>query len=313
MKSQTEEMLWIATQEDQLIPIDIIRHITSKQISLSKLFDFTVDELPTIEAKSVRKFFDRAQKIDEKKCQNIWNSIQSSDISLITYEDMYFPEKLKKLVSNKTVILYHKGTPIPFENCIAIVGTRDCSTYAAEFTRELSQKVAQAGYTVVAGLALGIDTIAHRGALRAGGKTIAVLPWMFNPTPKSNRKLLDEIMHSGFAISDTYFNTEGMMAKGKFVHRNEIISGISDILVAVESGITGGTTHQVEIALRQGRPVITLEPEIDNEHAYKGFEKFVKMGAIAVKSVDDALELIKSKKLPKPSSPNTTLLEFSSS
>ena len=104
MKSQTEEMLWIATQEVQMIPIDIIKHAVSKQISLSKILDFTVDDFKGIEAKSVRKFFERTQKIDERKCANIWNVVQSNNYSLITYDDPYFPQLLRDVESNKTIL-----------------------------------------------------------------------------------------------------------------------------------------------------------------------------------------------------------------
>jgi len=310
MKSQTEEMLWIAAQEDHMFPLEILNYAISKNISLSELLGHSVNSFEGVSAKSVKQFFENTNKINEKKYKSIWNSAKSQRASLITYDDPYFPTHLKELESNTTVLLYHKGIQIPFEKCVAIVGTRNCSTYAAEFTRELSMQVVQKGYTVVAGLALGIDTISHRGALKAGGKTIAVLAWMDNPNPTSNHKLLDEIIKNGFAISDSFFNYHGMMAKSKFVHRNEIISGISDYLVAVESGITGGTIHQVEIALRQNRIVIAVEPKSDNNEANRGFEKFEKLGAIPAKSVEDVLHIIEERKITKLQV-KSNLLEFS--
>ncbi len=310
MKSQTEEMLWIAAQEDHMFPLEILNYAISKNISLSELLGHSVNSFEGVSAKSVKQFFENTNKINEKKYKSIWNSAKSQRASLITYDDPYFPTQLKELESNTTVLLYHKGIQIPFEKCVAIVGTRNCSTYAAEFTRELSMQVVQKGYTVVAGLALGIDTISHRGALKAGGKTIAVLAWMDNPNPTSNHKLLDEIIKNGFAISDSFFNYHGMMAKSKFVHRNEIISGISDYLVAVESGITGGTIHQVEIALRQNRIVIAVEPKSDNNEANRGFEKFEKLGAIPAKSVEDVLHIIEERKITKLQV-KSNLLEFS--
>jgi len=302
-------MLWIAAQEDNIVSMDIIKSITLNQISLSQLMDFTESDLGSIRANSVKKFFTRINNINDRKCKNIWNISKKERICLITYDDPYFPQKLRSLDSNRTSLLYHKGERLPFDSCIAIVGTRNCSTRAAEFTRELSRKVAQQGDKVVAGLALGIDTIAHRGALSVGGKSIAVLPWMSNTSPKSNWRLLDEITKSGFSIGDTFFNTQGMYAAGKFVHRNEIISGISDVLVAVESGIGGGTTHQVEIAKKQKRPIITLEPPKDNERAYDGFENFVDLGAHPVKSVEEALDMIEKLRTTKVEM-DTTLSDF---
>ena len=100
-----------------------------------------------------------------------------------------------------------------------------------------------------------------------------------------------------------------MMARAKFVHRNHIISGISDFLVAVESDTTGGTVHQVEIALKQGRVVIAVEPEIDNRTSYQGFEKFEKLGAIPAKTIEDVLQIIEERKAKQKV--NADLLKFS--
>jgi DNA protecting protein DprA len=306
MRSETEEMLWIAAQEDHLVPIQIINYAQENGISMTQILDLSNEELSGIDSSSVKRFFEKTEKIDEKKYRNIWDNVYRHKINMIFYDDYKFPQQLKSAKGNTTVLLYHDGEELPFENCVAVVGTRNCSTHAAEFTRELSRTLVQEGYVVVAGLALGIDMIAHRGALSAGGKTIAVLPWMYSPTPKSNYRLLEEIKENGFAISDTFFNTEGMMAKARFVHRNEIISGISDFLIAVESGITGGTRHQVEIALRQKKTVIVPEPLKENKTAYEGFEKFVELGAIPVTSIEEILSIIKNTKQYK----DTTLLEF---
>ena len=302
-------MLWIGAQEDSIVPFDIMKIVIPQRISLSKLMDLSESELPGVSANNIKKFFVRTKNIDERKYQRIWSNTRRENICLITYDDPYFPKKLKTLSTNRTILFYHKGERLPFEKCIAIVGTRNCSTKAAEFTRELSRKVAQQGNIVVAGLALGLDTVAHRGALSVGGKSIAVLPWIFNPSPRSNWKLLDEITKNGFAISDTFLNTEGMRAAGKFVHRNEIISGISDVLVAVESTTSGGTTHQVQIALKQKKPIITLEPSKENAFAYEGFEKFVDLGANPVKSVEEAFTLIEKLRNEKVEI-DTTLSDF---
>ena len=306
MKTQTEEILWIATQEDDLIPREIVRFALKNRISFSKLLDFEEKDFKGISARSVGNFLKKTENINVSKYQEIWNSTYANNICLITYDDLYFPNKFKVLESTSTFLLYHKGKKIPFEKSVAIVGTRNCSTYAAEFTRQLSTKVSQKGYTVVSGLARGIDVIAHRSALNAGGQTIAVLAWMNNPYPPEHRKLLEEITRNGFAISDTYFTNRGTLARGKFVHRNEIISGISDVLVAVESSTSGGTVHQVEIAKKQNKTIIVLEPQKENHSSYKGFEHFVDLGALPVKSVEEAIKIIE-----KPKESDTTLLEFS--
>jgi len=292
MKSQSEEFLWIASQEDQLIPMEIIKFAVENRISLSELLDYEQQDLHGISAKSVSLFLEKRDKIDVNKCQNTWDRIQEQKIRMIPYDDPLFPQYLRDLQSNRTVLLYHKGKELSFQNCVAVVGTRNCSLKASEFARDLSMQVAENGYTVVAGLALGIDAIAHRGALKAGGKTIAVLPWMYNPPPQVHQQLLYEIQENGSAISEVFFSTKTFLDRIKFVQRNAIISAISDVLIAVESSVTGGTIRQVEIATRQGKTVVTVEPDKENKAAYDGFEKFVELGAIPSKSIEQILHII---------------------
>jgi len=309
MRSETEEMLWIAAQEDHLIPIQIMDYALKNGISMIKILDFVKEDLITIHPNVVKRFFEKIEKIDEKKYRSIWNKVYENKTQMVFYDDYRFPQQLKMAKGNNSVLLYHEGENLPFEKCVAVVGTRNCSTHASEFTRELSRALVEEDHIVVAGLALGIDTIAHTGALSAGGKTIAVLPWMHDPTPKSNYRILEEIKENGFAISDTFLNTVGMMAKGKFVHRNEIISGISDYVIAVESGMTGGTRHQVEIAIHQEKIVMVPEPLLENKVAYEGFEKFVELGAKPVKTIDDIFDIMRNEN-KKKNFKDTTLLEF---
>ncbi|OLC33198.1 MAG: hypothetical protein AUH84_07340 [Thaumarchaeota archaeon 13_1_40CM_4_38_7] len=293
MRTQTEELLWIASQEDHLIPTSLIQFATSKRIGLRELLeDCKPNDFQGISFDDLSKFLKNRESINVRKYQIIWDTVQKERINLITYDDLMFPSQLKELQSNHTVMLYQKGEPVEYKNCIAVVGTRDCSTRAAEIARELGMRLAKQNYVIVAGLARGIDASAHRGAIAAGGKTIAVLPWIHNPYPKEHAKLLEEITQNGCVISEN-FSAHKKLDKFKFIERNAIISAISDVLVAVESSTSGGTVWQVEIAVEQGRPVIAIEPERENKDAYKGFEKFVDSGAIPVRSVKDALATIK--------------------
>ena len=300
IRSQTEELLWIATQEDKLIPIDLIHFAIKNKIRLIDLLEnYESEDLNGVEEKAVKKFIKNRDSIDVRKYDLIWNLTQKDKIDLIPYDDIRFPKKLKDLESNHTIMLYHKGEDIELKNCIAVVGTRNCSIRAIEFARELSMEMAKQNYVVVAGLARGIDASSHRGAILGGGKTVAVLPWMFNPYPSEHRQLLKEIEKNGCMISEN-FRAQKTLDRYKFIERNAIISGISDALVAIESSVTGGTTWQVEVALKQRRMVITIEPESDNKDAYKGFEKFVDQGAIPAKTVEDVLEIIKKKETHRP-------------
>lgn len=293
MRTQTEELLWIASQEDHFIPTSIIKFALSKKIGLRELLEESQpNDFQGINFEDLSKFLKNRESINVRKYQNIWDTVQKERIDLVMYDDLMFPSQLRELKSNHTVMLYHKGKPIEYKNCIAVVGTRDCSTHSSEIARELSMNLAKQDYVIVAGLARGIDASAHRGAIAVNGKTIAVLSWIHNPYPKEHARLLEEITQNGCAISEN-FCARKQLDKFKFIERNAIISAISDILIAVESSTSGGTVWQVQIAVEQGRPVVAIEPEKENKIAYKGFEKFVDIGAIPARSVKDVLSIMK--------------------
>jgi len=296
MIPQTETILWIASQEDRFIPHDIIAYAKEQGKNLSELLLLRESDFENtgIDKDCIKEFFVNMKNIDNPKYQKIYDEMQENGIDILTYFDKLFPIDLKRLsTKGSSVMLYHQGTRINFENCIAIVGTRNCSTYAAEFTREISRNLAKQGHVIVAGLARGIDGIAHRGAISEDGKTVAVLPWIFDPYPPEHKQLMNEIKKNGCIISENFYETKRFHDKYKFLERNAVISGISDVLIAVESSVTGGTSWQVSVALEQGKTVIAVEPEQDNILAYQGFKKFVSLGAKAAKKSSDVYEIIK--------------------
>lgn len=298
MMPQTETMLWISSQEDRLIPHDIIAYAKEQGKTLSELLLLRESDFENsgVDKDCIKEFFVNMKNIDNPKYQKIYDEMQESGIDILTYFERLFPVDLKRLSKKgSSVMLYHQGSNINFENCIAVVGTRNCSTYAVEFAREISRNLAKQGYVIVAGLARGIDAVAHRGAISVKGKTVAVLPWIYEPYPPEHKQLMIEIKENGCIISENFYETKRYHDKYKFLERNAVISGISNVLIAVESSITGGTSWQVSLALEQEKTVIALEPEKENTYAYQGFEKFVSMGAIAAKKPSDVYEIIKER------------------
>ena len=159
----------------------------------------------------------------------------------------------------------------------------------------------RSGYFVAAGLARGVDTEAHCGALEApSGKTIAVLPWFHKIYPEENVKLAFDIAKNGALISEYYTppfenSRSQSFAKAAFVIRNRIISGLCHCIILVESGVTGGTVRQASIAAEQGRQLFAVKPKSDNKEALEGFKKFVEMGAISIQSAQPVLQYLESK------------------
>jgi len=258
------------------------------------LFKMEQEEFRGIDRKILNKFLSDRENIDFAKYQEIYDLVQKNSIDLIRYSDPSFPKGLKKLNEKGIpVMLYHQGTPIPFLNCVAIVGTRNCSTHGAEFANQISKGLAKLGYVIVTELARGIDAAAHRGAINVSGKTVGVLPWIYKPYPPEHEVLMNETKLRGCLISENFYQTH-KFDRYKFLQRNAVISGISEILIAVESSFSGGTRWQVELAIGQGKTVIAVEPEQSNEMAHKGYKHFLMKGATPARTPNEAVRIVEN-------------------
>ncbi len=148
--------------------------------------------------------------------------------------------------------------------------------------------MAARGITIISGLARGVDTAAHRGALKANGRTIAVLGSGFNRIyPVENEKLLEEIAQSGAVISE--FPQDTPPYRGNFPRRNRIISGLSLGVVVVEAGRRSGALITAGLALEQGREVFALPGKIDSFTSF-GTHNLIKQGAKLIESIEDIIE-----------------------
>lgn len=161
---------------------------------------------------------------------------------------------------------------------ITIVGARECSNYGKKVATELSYKNAKKGYVIVSGLAKGIDKYAHIGALKAKGRTIAVLAHGLNQIyPKENRKLaIDIINNNGTLITEYSFKDS--IKKENFVNRNRIVSGLSEATIIVEAKEKSGSLITANFALEQGRDVYAVPGDISSRNSI-GTNKLIQDGA----------------------------------
>ena len=169
---------------------------------------------------------------------------------------------------------------------IAIVGTRTCTTYGTELAAAYGAAAAEQGWAVVSGLARGIDRAAHVGALGARGHAVAVLGSGIDVVyPRSNRDLHDEIVRTGGAVVSEY--PPGTRPDGwRFPTRNRIIVGLSDVVLVVEAGETGGALITARIALDAGTPVYATPADVDRP-ASVGTNQLIRDGAFPVFDADD--------------------------
>lgn len=251
---------------------------------------------------TIKNFISYRNKIDFKKYKTKLDSILKNNYKLIKYVDKEYPKQLKDLPggahSGSPLVLIHKGSEMNFANNVAIVGTRECSHYGHMMARRIARGIAKKGYTIVSGLARGVDTEAHCGALEVNqGKTIAVLAWMRPIYPRENVELAKDIERNGALISENYLKvTTGgsRMGRAQFVDRNRITSGISRCLIVIEAGSTSGTLHQVRLSQNQGRKVFALKPKPGNKKANEGFKEFLKMGATPISSIKPVINFLES-------------------
>lgn len=171
---------------------------------------------------------------------------------------------------------------------VAIIGTRKPTAYGREVVEHLSYELAKCGVVIVSGLALGVDGLAHRAALKAGGITIAIMPGGLDSIhPRSHRQLALDILGAGGALISEYPPGEPPY-RSNFVARNRIVSGISDAVLVVEASAKSGTMHTASFALDQGRVVMAVPGNITSTVS-AGCNNLIKTGAAPITHVTDIL------------------------
>jgi len=209
----------------------------------------------------------------------------------IEKESGEYPEILRHIY-NAPGALFVEGKILASDsNAVAIVGTRHATDYGLRQCEKLSFDLAVRGITVVSGMALGIDTAAHRGAIEAGGRTIAVLGSGHNNIyPPENRKLYGEIVKNGAVVSE--YPPDTFPLKTNFPKRNRIISGMSRGVVVIEAPERSGALITANFALEQGREVFAMPGNISSAKS-SGTNRLIKEGAKLVENVRDILEELK--------------------
>ena len=209
-------------------------------------------------------------------------------VTILTREDDGYPACLAS-IHDPPVVLYVKGTLLKKDkHALAIVGTRRPTHYGANTADRLAYQVAKLGFCVVSGLARGIDTAAHRGALKGQGRTIAVLGSAMDQLyPKENAELAKQIAAQGAVISEFPFGRQP--DRTTFPYRNRIVSGLSMGVVVVEAGLNSGAMMTADQALDQGRSVFAVPGRIDTSSA-KGPHRLIKNGAKLVEDIDDIMQ-----------------------
>jgi DNA processing protein len=226
-----------------------------------------------------RNSFDTAGELETADKLGVW---------IINMDDERYPPVLKRIYDPPPV-LYIKGTLTAGDNlAISIVGSRRCSLYGQEQASRFAYLLASAGFTICSGLACGIDTAAHRGALKAAGRTIAVMGCgLANVFPAENKNLFKLISEGGACISELPLKYEPLAEN--FPPRNRIIAGLSLGTIVIEAGLRSGALITARAAIDYNREVMSVPGKIDSPLS-KGCHRLLKQGATLVESMEDVMQ-----------------------
>lgn len=272
-------------------PENILKASKGKLVAISGIGGKIANQMHSLKKEDIDKEFDLAKK---------------HNLKIITLNDKDYPKNLKN-IPDPPIVLYVKGILKEEDKfSIAIVGSRRASFYGLTCAKEFAEELSNRGFTVVSGMARGIDTYAHKGALKRGARTIAVMGSGFNHIyPLENKELVEEIAKSGAVLSEFPINEKPL--RQNFPRRNRVISGLSLGVLVVEAARNSGALITADFALEQGREVFALPGKVDSRTSF-GTNGLIKQGAKLVSCVDDILEEF-NLSMPKHGYDNSATIE----
>ncbi len=283
------------TRTEALVSLNMVGDIGS--VRLKKLLDYFGNPQAVLKASAgkimaVAGIADKiAQKICSLKQEDLDKELKSAQklgLGVLTYEDSDYPENLKN-IPGAPIVLYIKGKLEPQDKySVGIVGSRRASFYGLSSAERFAAELSTLGFTIISGMARGIDTSSHKGALKGRGRTIAVMGSGFNHIyPVENKGLSEEIAQNGAVISEFPMNT--LPLKQNFPRRNRVISGLALGILVVEAARNSGALITADFALEQGREVFALPGKVDSGTSF-GTNGLIKQGAKLVSCLEDITE-----------------------
>ena len=250
------------------------------------------------------------EKFDEYLEQSEYEleKLIQNNLTILSYSDSAYPQLYSK-IPNPPSLIFCKGNTnlLAHEKNIAIIGTRECSTIGEQVAKKTAMYFSEKEYTIVSGLALGIDRAGHEGALEANGSTIALLTDLDKIYPKENRGLAEKIIENdGLLISENKPGSK--IGRGAFVSRDRLQSGLSLGIFPIETDIKGGTMHTVSFAKKQNRLIFCpdlkkltnhYKQQYPNFNKIKGIEFLLDNGdakAYSDTNYDDIIKLLEAKR-----------------
>lgn len=247
-----------------------------------------LEKLPLLKETEVEKL---QKSRNSWNVQEQWMRLQENGIRFVSMEETSYPQKLRCIHTPPYALYYIGHLPDENRKQVAIVGARKRSGYGGQMTQRLAEALARSGADVISGMALGIDTDAHQGALAGEGETYAVLGCGVDFCyPQRNRYLYEKILAKGGILSEYPPGTKPYPAF--FPQRNRIISGLSDYVVVMEAEKKSGSLITADYAMEQGREVYALPGRVTDPLS-EGTNHLIQQGAGILVSVEDFLKEIR--------------------
>lgn len=287
-ESKPKEYFWLALSRISGVGNVIYKRLIETFRSPEQVFQADPEQLKNIEGIRSKTIEEITTFEGDDWVAKELERIERLEIRLLTLNDESYPRLLKSIY-DPPPLLYRKGEIQEKDNlALAVVGSRNSSAYGRNITKRLTRALTQRGVTIVSGLARGIDTAAHRGALETGGRTIAVLGSGIDVIyPRENKQLAEEIAGNGAILSEFPLGTEPEAIN--FPARNRVISGLSLGTVIVEASFKSGSLITARLALEQGREVFAVPGNIDSPWS-KGTNRLIKEGARPVADFEDIID-----------------------
>ncbi len=285
-----ENALWLALARIKGLGPVGIKKLTARFPDAAKIFAAPRAELEQVEGL-------QSEVIDALVNFSAWAGVEdevrramAAGAAILPFSDGRFPARLR-MIADPPPLLYVKGDLCAAdERAVAIVGSRSASEYGRRVARDLARGLASLGFTVVSGMARGIDGMAHETALRSGGRTIAVLGCGVDRAyPPEHGWLYEKIAENGAVISELPMGARP--AAHHFPARNRLISGLSLGVVVVEATEKSGSLITASLAVEQGREVFAVPGEVGSSRS-RGAHRLLRQGAKLVETVDDIIEEI---------------------
>ncbi len=233
----------------------------------------------------IYKALEKREKVDENLKERLLKQVTTKYTTVVSDD---YPEGLKHISCPPFVLYYYGNISYVQDNCIGVIGMRIPSEYGKSTTNKMVCDLVKKNYTIVSGMALGVDAIAHRSALKNQGRTIAILGSGINYCyPKSNHDIYETMKQEHLIMSE--YPNDLVPLKENFPRRNRIIAGISNAILVTEAKQRSGTMITVGHALEQGKDVFCIPSRVTD---YLGCNYLIQQGAKLINNVEDIIEEI---------------------